>query len=341
MKSFYCDHCHAPVYFENIRCLNCQSVLGIVPSSYEVRALEEVEVKGVLTSKLTGQGYRFCQNSLDHEICNQLVPEHEASPYCLSCRYTELAPDLSLPENKSLWFEMEKAKRRLLFSLYQLGITPPLKSQDSETGLSFRFVSELVDGAMTGHENGIVTITLAEADDATRAARRAELGEDYRTLLGHFRHEVGHYYWDRLVAGTRFLKPFRALFGDETRDYGEALQEYYAKPNDEAWRKGFISRYATAHPWEDWAESFAHFLHMRDVLETASHAALLNSEAPNLQEFEEMISLWSATSFRINEIGRSIGSGDLYPFVLNEKVIAKMALIHEVIGESAAEFQDE
>lgn len=330
MKTFQCDHCHTPVYFENIRCLCCGSTLGIFPESYEVHSVA-VGKGGVLTGD-NGKRYRFCRNSIDHGCCNQLVAEGDSSDICLSCRFTEVTPDLTFGANRILWARMEQAKRRLLFSLVKLGIPPVPKSPENAKGLAFRFLVDNGQGILTGHENGVITITLAEADDATREARRQQMGERYRTLLGHFRHEIGHYYWDRLIADGGRLEAFRGAFGDERTDYQAALKAHYATAADDSWRSGYISRYASSHPWEDWAESFAHYLHMRDVVETSRAVGLIRgTDMSERMSFMETKDAWLATSFRLNELGRSMGTGDLYPFVLSDAVIRKMEFIHDVI----------
>ena len=330
MKTFHCDNCNAPVYFENIRCLGCGSVLGIMPETYEVHSVNSrTDGKAI---GLDGKEYVFCKNSVEYASCNQLVAAGESSPYCISCRFTEITPDLGYEVNRELWAVMERAKRRLLFSLFQLGIQPAPKTVDPVKGLSFRFLVENSQPIVTGHENGVITISLAEADDATRETRRQQLGEEYRTLLGHFRHEIGHYFWDRLIADGGNMEGFREIFGDERVPYDQALAVHYAKPRGDEWKKDFISRYASSHPWEDWAESFAHFLHMRDVLETAQAVGLISFDGKG--DFQQSMKLWLSTSFRLNQLGRSIGSGDLYPFVITDRVIAKMEFIHQTISSA-------
>ncbi len=332
MRTFHCDNCNAPGYFENIRCLGCGSILGILPDSYEVHSVEK-DGRGTLTAA-GGKTYRLCKNSVEFGVCNQLVPTSERTDYCLSCRFTAVTPDLSYEVNRGLWAVMERAKRRLLFSLHTLGIRPSPKSEDPVKGLSFRFLVDNGQGVSTGHQDGVITITLAEADSAIREARRLQMGEDYRTLLGHFRHEIGHYYWDRIIADRMRADAFREVFGDDRTDYLTALSNYYAKPPGTTWQGNFISRYATAHPFEDWAETFAHFLHMRDVVETAISTGLAPGRVSAAAlPFDEMAGLWLNTSFRLNELGRSIGSGDLYPFVLSEKVIARMRFISREIED--------
>lgn len=338
MLTFLCDTCSSPVFYENIRCLSCSSTLGIVPETYEVLSVK-FSKSGTLEAK-NGNSYRLCKNSVDYGSCNQLVLASDDSEYCLACRFTDVTPDLTVGNHLQLWVAMEKAKRRLLFSLFRLGLHPVPKSQDPERGLAFQFLVDDSSGLMTGHDDGLITIMLAEADDAIRAARKQQLGEGYRTLLGHFRHEIGHYFWDRLIADGGRFEEFRAVFGDESRDYGLALEEHYAKEDFGNWQGEFVSKYASAHPWEDWAETFAHFLHMRDVVET-SQAVGLNptGDSAAVSDFRKMIELWLSTTFRLNQLGRSIGSGDLYPFVLSDRVIEKMEFIHQEITASAASWR--
>ena len=331
MRTFSCDNCNAPVYFENIRCLGCGSTLGIMPDTSGMRSVK-AGGDGLAIGR-DGHTFRFCKNSVQYGSCNQLVDAGESSAYCQSCRFTEITPDLGFEVNRELWSEMERAKRRLLFSLFQLGIQPVPKSVDPAKGLSFRFLVDNGQPILTGHENGVITISLAEADDATRETRRQQMGEEYRTLLGHFRHEIGHYYWYRLIADAGKFQEFRAVFGDESVPYEDSLRAHYAKPRGDAWKADFISSYASAHPWEDWAESFAHFLHMRDVLETSHSVGLVTIEG--VADFRESMKLWLSTTFRLNQLGRSIGSGDLYPFVLTDRVIGKMEFIHGVISSAS------
>ena len=94
---------------------------------------------------------------------------------------------------------------------------------------------------MTGHENGIITIALAEADGFERERRRLEMGEPYCTLLGHFRHEVGHHFWDLLVRDGGQLQACRALFGDDSEDYQAALQRHYRDGPVPDWQQRYVS----------------------------------------------------------------------------------------------------
>ena len=221
-------------------------------------------------------GYRLCQNYTNESVCNWAVAATDDSPLCVSCRLTSVIPNLADPANRAAWYRLEVAKRRLLFTLIELGVPIPNRLDDPERGLTFEF---LADGdretpVMTGHADGLITVNIAEADDAERERRRTAMHEPYRTLLGHMRHESGHYYWDRLIAPTSEIDEFRSLFGDERADYAAALSAYYDRGAPAEWQEQFVSAYASSHPWEDWAETWAQYLHMIDTLETAAASGL-------------------------------------------------------------------
>jgi hypothetical protein len=243
---------------------------------------------------------------------------------------------------------IEVAKHRLVYSLLQMKLPLLSKLQDMEKGLSFNFLSEdeAVEKVMTGHENGLITLNVSEADDDKRELSRKQMHEPYRTLLGHFRHEVGHYYWDRLIDNSVFIDEYRQLFGDEREDYGQALQRHYNQGAPTNWNLNFISEYATSHPWEDWAETWAHYLHIMDTLETAGAFGI--SVAPRIADkndnanasvkaspyqqpnFQRLLNMWIPITFAMNSMNRSMGNHDLYPFVIQPKVIEKMSFIHKV-----------
>ena len=197
---------------------------------------------------------------------------------------------------------------------------------------------------MTGHADGVITINLAEADDAERERRRQQMGELYRTLLGHFRHEIGHYFWDRLVADTPHLDGFPRLFGDERQDYAASLKNYYAHGAPADWSEHFISAYASSHPWEDFAETWAHYFHMADTLETAYVTGLaVNPKLPHSPgavfdfhprdtDMKRLVEAWLALTFAVNSLNRSMGLHDLYPFVLGPLAVAKLTFVQQRIA---------
>ena len=270
MRLFTCQSCRQLLYFENVVCERCGHALGYLP---EPATLSALEAEGGAWLPLAGGGpHRYCAN-YEHGTCNWLVPFAGDTPFCLACRHNNTVPDLSNPNNLPPWQRLELAKHRLIYTLLRLDLPLITKAEDEERGLAFDFLADPAYGSgppvLTGHDNGLITINLAEADDAERERRRSAMGEPFRTLLGHFRHEVGHYFWDRLVRDGGQLEPFRALFGDETTDYGEALKAHYARGPLPDWQERYVSSYAAAHPWEDWAETWAHYLHIIDTLETA------------------------------------------------------------------------
>jgi hypothetical protein len=240
---------------------------------------------------------------------------------------------------------MEEAKRRLIYSLIKLKLPTPSLASGEQEALVFDFLADLPEQkVMTGHEDGVITISLSEADDAAREQLRTSLHEPYRTLLGHFRHEVGHFYWDRLVRDGGHVESFRALFGDERADYAEALKRYYENGPAPNWRDNFVSAYATAHPWEDFAETWAHYLHIVDTLEMA-YAFHLSvnprvEEAPSTtvdrspykaRDVATLLAAWLPVTFAVNNLNRSMGQPDLYPFVISGAAIAKLQYIHDLI----------
>ncbi len=350
MKLFRCQACGQILYFENTVCERCRHVLGYRADIGRLCALEP-EGEAFRTLGHAGQ-WRFCENAT-HEACNWLVPAESDSRFCQACSHNHLVPDLTVPANLPPWRLIEVAKRRLMYSLLRLKLPVPTRAEDPETGLAFDILADPpVTGGpkvMTGHDNGLITIALAEADDAEREQRRAAMGEPYRTLLGHFRHESGHYYWDRLVRDAGRLEACRAMFGDETADYGAALQMHYANGAPADWQENFVSSYATSHPWEDFAETWAHYLHIVDTLEMA--AAFGISLQPQLDRRDEMsaeidfdsyaapdietlMAAWLPLTSAMNALSRSIGARDLYPFILSPAVIAKLGFIHALVREA-------
>ncbi|MFO1159497.1 MAG: putative zinc-binding peptidase [Reyranellaceae bacterium] len=346
MKLFKCQNCHQIIHFENTLCEKCTSRLGFIP---EQGVLTALEADGAVWRRLRASReeiFRFCTNA-DHNACNWLVAAASPDTLCLSCRHNRTIPDLSIDDNVVAWRRMELAKHRLFYSLLKFGLPMPTVAEDPENGLAFDFLAEMPGvKVLTGHDNGVVTIALAEADDAYRESHRVTMGEPYRTLLGHFRHESGHFFWNRLVRDGDRVEEFRAVFGDERRDYGEALQAYYADGAPADWPERFVSTYAAAHPWEDFAETWAHYLHIVDTLEMAAsfgmstHPALARDDildaavdfAPYRAEtMGQLIETWLPLSVALNCLNRSMGQPDLYPFVLSGPAIDKLAFVHGLV----------
>ncbi|WP_082540827.1 putative zinc-binding peptidase [Pseudolabrys sp. Root1462] len=354
MKLFKCQFCGNIVYFENHSCEVCGHRLAYGPARTEMTAIEPLGDNWWKPLNAPEQKRLLCVNA-QYDACNWFVPDGTTDAFCVACRHNAVVPDLSAPANRAAWQVLEMSKHRLFYSLLRLGL--PLKTviEDPEHGLSFEFLADPpLQGApkvMTGHDNGRITIALAEADDAERERRRVAMGEPYRTLLGHFRHEIGHYYWDVLVRDGGKLEPCRAMFGDDSEDYGAALQRHYAEGSPPNWQDNFVSQYATSHPWEDFAETWAHYLHIVDTLEmvaasgmsvrpkvddTGEFAAKVTFDPYRAESIEQIIDAWLPYVFAMNNVSRAIGARDLYPFVLSPAVIRKLGFIHELVHEGRA-----
>jgi hypothetical protein len=347
VKLFQCQQCGQALYFENTRCEQCGRTLGYLSEAELLTALEPAgnDVWQPLTQ--TGGSFRFCANA-GRGACNWLIPDDQAQPFCRSCELNRTIPNLEDPGRLERWRRLEGAKRLMVYSLLRLGL--PLRAKkDDPGGLAFDFLEAAghPDGEKptTGHEDGVITIDAAEADPAEREQRRAQMHEPYRTLAGHFRHEIGHYYWD-VFRDQGWLADFRDLFGDETRDYAEALRVHYQSGPPANWRGAYVSAYASSHPWEDWAETWAHYLHIVDTMETAyafgvaprnwigsrpGAAAELQSDPYCEADFECLIEAWLPLTYAVNSLNRSMGQPDLYPFILSPAAIGKLRFVHDSI----------
>jgi hypothetical protein len=292
--------------------------------------------------------YRLCQNAVDYGVCSWAVAadDTQGGGLCVSCRLNSVIPDLSTPEAILHWGKLELGKRRMLYTIMELELPIENRFERPENGLSFAFMKG--KKVLTGQDNGLITINLAEADDPHREQVREMMGEAYRTVLGHFRHEVGHYYWDRLIRDSPRLQQCRALFGDETYDYQEALDKHYKQGTPSDWPQSFVSAYATMHPWEDWAETWAHYLHMVDTLETARSYGIVVQQHPldapplptvtmrqlDFSNFDTLIESWIPLTLALNSLDRSMGHADSYPFVLSAPALEKLRFVHDVVLQS-------
>ncbi|HEU4459092.1 MAG TPA: putative zinc-binding metallopeptidase [Methylibium sp.] len=374
-RSFVCQ-CGRPIFFRNSRCLACLRPLGYEPESGEMLALEEADASGLWrasgahAAKVPGR-WRRCANLDTPSGCNWLLPappdargqEPPPAPdaggdalaplkhQCRACRLNRTVPDASDAAGALWWARVEQAKRRLVSSLIALGLPVASRvAEDPARGLAFDLLRPAPNQPVsTGHADGVITLNLEEADDVQRERTRVQMKETYRTLLGHLRHEVGHYYWQRLVDGGRWHAPFRELFGDERLDYAAALERHYREGPAPDWATRCVSPYASAHPWEDWAETWAHYLHILDTLDTATSFGLHRQradgsmlpfsaivlhggrEARDGPPFLPFINAWIELTAVMNELARSMGQADLYPFVLSAPAVTKLHFVHQVI----------
>lgn len=346
--------CGQSLFFRNSQCLACSALLGYAPQSGCLSSLQPGPAAGtwVLDAEPDAGAFKRCANLDTPAACNWLLPAHLTGNLCVACSLNRTIPDLSVPENPERWRKVEIAKRRLVAQLIALGLQVIPKSDDEARGLAFDFLGVDLEGRtpITGHANGLVTLDIKEADDAHRERVRAQMHEPYRTLLGHFRHEVGHYYWDRLIANSPWLESFRSLFGDERYSYTEALEQHYQQGAPNGWQQSHVSAYATMHPWEDWAETWAHYLHMMDAVDTALGfgmsardvdldyqpfplSSLYDPQHPGGPAFLAFVNAWIELAGMLNELSRSMGQPDFYPFILPPAVIAKLHFMHLVIQQ--------
>ncbi len=349
MKLFDCPCCGATVHFTNSLCTACGAEVGFAPA-----AVAMVAPGPDGRTEAHGQTWRKCTHYAQLMGCNWMVGDDH--PFCISCRLNRTIPDLSQAHNLTLWKRLEEEKRRVVYTALRLGL-PVLPQAQSHNGLAFDFLADQPPGftetgrVLTGHAAGLITINIAEADPVAREEMRAQMAEPYRTILGHLRHETGHYYWDRLVRDTRWLGPFRDAFGDERADYGASLQNHYACGAPPDWPQRHVSAYAASHPWEDWAESWSHYLHMIDTLETAwafglrldprlaGHDALAAEPgfdpcAPG--DFDALVAQWLPLTVALNALNASMGHDAAYPFTLGPAVQDKLRFVHAVIHDGAA-----
>jgi hypothetical protein len=341
MQKLIC-RCSNILSFENSQCLQCHSEVGYDPASGRM--------------DYVGPAFRRCDNGVAYGACNWLVPAASTDTLCLACQLNETIPDLMVPGNDVLWAKMEAAKKRAIYSLLQFGLPVKRKSADCPNGLAFRFLVSVDEApVVTGHEHGVITLNLEEANDGVREQNRTRLHEPYRTLLGHFRHEIGHYYWDQWFEidskRDEVLPALRAIFGDERVDYSQAMERHYQMGAPPDWQNSFITAYATMHPWEDWAETWAHYLHLTDAVETA-HAFCVAADTATKPEhtygadacalpppfdkvdptlFLDVLNEWVRISVPLNEVASSLGQGMLYPFVLSPPAIRKLHFVHSMM----------
>jgi hypothetical protein len=353
MRIFSCSVCQQLLFFENVTCSRCGHALAYLQDHRVISALEPARGAGddsrewiALADVARDERYRLCDNGVRHGVCNWALPASSEDALCASCNLNEIIPNLSADGALAAWHRLEIAKRRLLYSLFELGL--PVESRRTHAhGLAFSFMSDQADQKVfTGHNDGRITINVAEADDPFREKMRKQLGETYRTLLGHFRHEIAHYYWNRLLRDAPRIDAFRALFGDERTDYAQAVEHHYAQGAPADWSERFVSAYASMHPWEDWAETFAHYLHMVDTLETARSYGLALAPRPvggggsakiktrrvHLDDFNDLTQAWFPLTVALNSLNRSMGLQDVYPFVLSQGALGKLHFVHEIIA---------
>ena len=340
MRDFNCPNCGQQLAFENSLCLSCRSALGFSLSDQALLVIApgpESEHGGAVDQ----DKYQLCANLYLAE-CNWLVETGPGRQLCTSCALTRTRPNSNDTKAMAAFAIAEKAKRRLIVELNDLNLPIVGRDEDPQYGLAFDLLSSEYEKVFTGHDNGVITLDLAEGDDVHREQLRVAMAEPYRTLFGHFRHEIGHYYFYRLVTPSpEHTQRFDELFGDPDADYQAALGRHYSEGAPTGWDKTFVSSYATMHPAEDWAETFAHYLHIRDTLDTsaafgfAPAGGTFDRRSLGPSGFDTIIDLWLPLAWGLNMVNRSMGKDDIYPFVLPPAVLEKMRFVHTIIDELA------
>lgn len=345
MRNFACTKCNGAIYFDNNACLQCNHAVGFYAPKLTMVALEPSQSAGGLMRIVKGGDkslFNFCANAA-HGVCNWLTPANALNKLCIACDLNRTIPNLSEPGNLVAWQELEIAKKRLVYSILRFGL--PLRAATTPPGqLTFDFARNTT----TGHLDGVISVNIMETDAVERERTRLHFGEPYRTLLGHLRHESGHFYWSMLVEHSEHIDAFRALFGDERLSYPEAISRHHAVGPPADWKKKFVSAYAAAHAWEDWAESWAHYLHMTEAVDTAEWAGMEPRAAGLIfgsmwpfrrcdiyreETFQSLIDRWIPLTIAMNRLTRSMGHSDFYPFVISAAARQKLAFVHKVVRQ--------
>ncbi len=321
MKAFSCRVCGNALYFENSLCVSCGTALGYSRNEHEIVPVDEdgryVDREGLV--------WHVCAN-LNLSGCTWLATVEGGQ--CFSCDLTRTRPADDDLEGLSQYPVAESAKRRLVVELDARGLPITTREEDPEQGLCFDMLSSVEENVVIGHADGVITIDLAEGDDAHRVKVQSELDEPYRTMLGHLRHEVGHYFESVLVRGDERINACRELFGDESKDYQAEIDRHYSEGPPEDWQESYISTYATMHPFEDFAETFAHWMHISDTVETARAYGLTTVDPSAFTLFSDLVTgVWVPLSTALNQINRAMGADDLYPFVIPPPVLDKLDFV--------------
>jgi hypothetical protein len=324
------------VEFVDQECASCRAPLGYVSERHSIEVLRPssdpatYEIAGAASVDGVERRFWRCLNAAWG--CNWMLAADSDTPWCRSCRLTRGRPDEARPEAVAAWMTAEAAKRRLVHQLDTLGLPVEGRSSEAPDGLAFDLVHLPGEGGITGHFEGVVTLDLAETDDRHRDELRIRLDEPFRTVIGHLRHEIGHHYWTVLVGDGDCVTVFRRLFGDERVDYREAVEAYYSQDRP-VWDPTLhVTAYAASHPLEDWAETFAHYLHITDALDTAVAYGLALPKPDPGSGFTDMLDAWRPINAAITAVAGAVGMPPIYPFDPCGAVVDKLAFVHDRIA---------
>lgn len=326
MRAFHCQ-CGGRLFFHSMSCVVCGAIAARCPHCHLVASMS-MQSDGSLTCNECERSARLCQNRLDYAVCNAAA--HPDALLCRYCAMNRVIPDLAIDDNLEKWRLLERAKHRVLYGVDRIGL-PIVTDPVCGVGpvLVFEFKAAVAEPISTGHASGTITINIAEADSVHREQNRVEFGEPHRTLVGHFRHELGHYFWDVCVKPS-LLSEYRALFGDErSPSYEEAKAQYYAAGPPTNWWANYVSQYATMHSWEDFAETFNAYLDMVAIVETSTFFERILMEV-NTRDFDSLLHAYRDIGIVVNELNRDMGLLDLVTEVFTPTVIEKLRFIHSL-----------
>lgn len=351
MRTFECHHCESPsrLFFDNTQCLVCHAEVGWCPVCRTISAmLPDGETGYRCANPSCGAALVKCFNYASEGVCNRMQTPEDHAAYgglCDCCRHNVVIPDLSIDGHRERWAALEAAKRRLFYTLDLIGLPHPAPQDDVPLPLTFSFMADALPDAglwrstgggekvYTGHANGHITINLMEADDVERERLRVDMNESHRTLIGHFRHEIGHYYWDLLIKGQDEPRS-REIFGDhDSPTYAEALERYYEEGPAPDWQQRHVSAYATMHPWEDFAETFAAYQDIVAVLDTTDDLGMRRGEHDG--SIAGMVLAYQQVGLALNELNREMGLLDVVPVVITPEIQVKLEYVHQVVTRSA------
>ena len=341
MNRFYCK-CGSEVFFDNRCCQNCGVALGFDSRTLDMIPMEPSGRESYKSLDLSARSFKLCANGSEFSSCNWVLPADDENKFCFGCRFNRIIPnqkviDVSPSINHQRWCRLEAAKKRLMYTLLELKVPVIDGWNDAEDGLLFDFMEDIetesdvvAENIVTGYANGIITINVIEADDVARVSARSALNERQRTILGHFRHESGHFLWDRLFKRLSLGSEFKNIFGDPDEDYQESLSKYYKNGPPSDWSNCFITAYASSHPLEDFAETWNHFLLIFDTVETA-YAHGLTQMKPDIRNLMSSLDVWNDLVIALNQLTRSIGINDAYPFVINKLASQKLNYVARLV----------
>ncbi len=348
MDTFQCT-CGGRLFFNNTVCIGCESEVGWCETCRNVAPIVPVNGRYSCGNPKCGSAVAKCTNYSVEAVCNRMfamdpsIEQPVANPLtgvglCKACRLNNIVPDLNVEDNRRRWAKLELAKRQLLYQLDDLGLRYAPEDVGEEKPLQFDFKANTnEESVLTGHADGLITINLNEADSVERERVRKQMHEPHRSLIGHFRHEVGHYYWMTLVEGKSEAE-CNAVFGDcRATPYAAALEKHYVNGAAPGWQGRYVSAYATSHPWEDFAETWGFYLDMWEVLTTTHyHLPRLTADAKTLP-IEALAKTYQQLGVFFNEVNRSMGLKDLVPEVISDEVVKKLAFLHQLMRGQAGE----